>query len=124
MTISWPSIKSTPDKDSWKRSPLLSPVRTDQITSGNIRQRPRPGDMVTIVTQTIIFSNADFATFETFVATTLYGGVAQFQMPVFLGDAYYTKTVQFEATGNDFPYQVQAVGPNYKSVSMMLRVFL
>lgn len=119
---SWPAVPYRPLRNGYSKSPLLAPIRTE-MDGGNVRMRRRPGDNVSIVSQTIWMTNSEFATLESWVSSTLGGGVARFTMSVWLGSAYSSKTCQFEAKGQDFPYSVASVGPDTVAVSMVLRVF-
>lgn len=94
------------------------------MEGGNVRQRRRPGDNVAIVSQTVLMTNAQFATLEGWVSSSLGGGVARFTMSVFLGGAaFISKAVQFEPTGQDFPYSAAWFGTTHRAVAMTLRVF-
>jgi len=104
--------------DSWSEpQPYLEPIATD-MDGGNKRLRTRPGDKVAIRQFDILFTNAEFATFQTYVKTTLGNGCARFVMPVWNGASYDTLTVQFEK-----PYQAQPMPPKYVQVTFNLRIF-
>lgn len=118
----WPGVPYAPLRHGWSKQPLLPPIRTE-MEGGNVRQRQRPGDNVAILTQTVRMSLAEFATLEAWVAAAIGQGVGQFTMQVWLGNAFESKTVQFEANGNSFPFAVTAVGPGAVAVAMTLRVF-
>ena len=119
---SWPAVSYEPLANSWRRDPLLPPIRTE-MEGGNVRQRRRPGDNVSIVSQTVRMTNAEFSTLESWVSTSLGSGVARFTMSVWLGANYQSKTVQFEGTGQGFPYSVSEPYAGAKDVAMTLRVF-
>lgn len=88
-------IKTTPLMDTWSEPmPYLDPIQTD-FEGGNKRSRMLPGDAVCQRQFDILFSSAEFATFKTYVLTTLSNGTARFVMPVWDGSAMVTKTVQF-----------------------------
>lgn len=118
----WPAVPYRPLRNGYRKSPLLAPIRTE-MEGGNVRLRRRPGDNVALVSQTIWMTKSDFATLESWVSGTLGGGVARFTASVWLGSAYSTKTCQFEASGQEFPYSVSSIGSDTVAVSMTLRVF-
>jgi hypothetical protein len=66
---------------------MLDPVATE-MEGGNIRQRPRPGDNVGTLTQTIWISAAEHDTFVAWVKDTLGNGTGRFTANVWLGTAY------------------------------------
>src|SRR3569833_2347557 len=72
------------------RDPLVT-----EMEGGNIRQRPRPGDNVGTLTQTIWISAAEHDTFVAWVKSTLGNGTGRFTANVWLGTAYLTKVCQF-----------------------------
>lgn len=81
--------------DSWSNPDMyLDPLETD-MEGGNKRLRSRPGDNVQRLQFEILFTYAQLATFKTFVLTTLGNGTSRFDMSVWTGAAYETKTVQF-----------------------------
>lgn len=95
------------------------------MDGGNVRLRRRPGDSVSIITQTVVMTSDEFATLESWVASSINGGVGRFTMNVFMGTSagYASKTVQFEQSGQSFPYSVSWFGFTHRSVGMTLRVF-
>lgn len=81
--------------DSWEPTDLyLDPTETD-MEGGNKRLRAEPGNDIERVAFDILYSTAEYATFKTFVRTTLSLGTARFQMQVWNGSAYELRTVQF-----------------------------
>jgi hypothetical protein len=121
MTVpAWPEgVNYAPDLNSvsdLKR--ILDPIKTD-MEGGNTRLRSRPGDNVGSITQTISMTGAQFATFVTWVKTTLGNGTARFSVPVRLGTAFETKVCQF---ANGAP-TYRPVGAQKVSVTMTLRVY-
>ncbi len=81
--------------DSWSMPKMyLDPLQTD-MDGGNKRLRTRPGDDVQEIKFDVVMSKADFATFQTFVLTTLNRGTSRFTMDVWMGNATVNKTVQF-----------------------------
>src|SRR4051794_36737470 len=112
----WPNgLPAYPRRGEWKMSPTLPPIATD-MEGGNTRQRARPGDNVREITQTLRFSNADYATFEAFYLTNRNGRIT---MPVFIGGSGLTnKTVQIMSSLQDVSHD----GLKY-SVPMKLRVY-
>ena len=119
---SWPSVPYQPLANSCKRDPLLPPIRTE-MEGGNVRQRRRPGDSVSVISQTIRLTDSEFNSLESWVSASAGSGVARFTMSVWLGTSYQSKTVQFEGSGQGFPYAVSEPFPDAKDVSMTLRVF-
>lgn len=119
----WPNISYEPRRDSWRKDPLRPPIRTE-MEGGNIRIRRRPGDNVAIISQTVELTQDELNTLDAWVSTTLGGGVARFSMLVFLGGpVFVSKTVQFEAGSESFPYAVGEVAKDKFAVSMRLRVY-
>ncbi len=118
---SWPIAKYQPVMDGFgpiKRA--LDPLATD-MEGGNTRQRPRPGDNVGSITQTIYVSPEDHDTVVEWVKTTLNLGTARFTMPVWLGSSYVTKTVQFVQPGTKLTYNT--LGPDCVAITMTLRIY-
>lgn len=116
----WPDgVRHTPDLNSisdLKR--LLDPIKTE-MEGGNVRLRSRPGDNVGTITQTIVMTSAEFATFVAWVKTTLGNGTARFSVPVRLGATFETKVCQF---ANGAP-TYRPVGSQKVAVTMTLRVY-
>lgn len=98
---------------------VLQPIVTD-MEGGNQRQRPRPGDNIGVLGQTIIMDAAPFATFTTWWTETLNLGTARFTVPVWLGTNFVTKTCQFTPDGKP---QDSYYLPGAVKVSMKLRVY-
>lgn len=102
--------------DSWQKpKPYREPLATD-MDSGNIRLRRQPGDEIFQIQFDISFTNAQFATFETWVQT--FKGVGRFSMKVYDGSSYAVRTVQFVQ-----PYGTTDVPPNRKRVTFQLSVY-
>ncbi len=88
---SWPvDLPYKPRRDQYKISPRLPPIETE-MEGGNVRQRSRPGDDVRIIEQTLRFTDAQYAAWNTFY---LANGTGRISMPVFLAPSYVTSTVQ------------------------------
>ena len=100
-------------------SRVLPPVTTD-FEGGNERQRPRPGDNVGTVGQTIIMDSDPFIVFTTWWKVTLNNGTARFNAPVWLGTDFETKVCQFTKDGK--PADTFYV-PGAVKVAMKFRVF-
>lgn len=117
---SWPSDVPYAFQDDGG-SPIqraLPPIATE-MEGGNQRQRPRPGDDVSTIAQTIVMTNAQFATFTTWWKDTLNLGTARFTAPVWTGTAYVTKTCMFAPDGKpEDSFKVN----DAVAVSMKLRV--
>jgi hypothetical protein len=88
-------LSSSPLVDSWQQAELyIEPEQTD-MDGGNIRVRSRPGRDRQRISFDILYSKADYATFKTFVKTTLNKGTSRFTMSVWMGDGMESHTVQF-----------------------------
>lgn len=96
---SWPAVNSRPQKSGFQiQKRFLEPIATD-MEGGNTRERPRPGDNVGTVVQTISFTKAEHDVFVGWVRDTLNNGSGRFTAPVWLGSAYVTKTCKFAKGG-------------------------
>jgi hypothetical protein len=117
----WPIANSVILRDGFSLQRMLDPIMTD-MEGGNTRQRPRPGDNVGTITQTVRMSLADYDTFVDWVKTTLNNGTARFTTDVWLGTALANKVCQFIQPGTKLTYDpaglVDAV-----DVTMTLRVY-
>lgn len=122
MTLpTWPISKYTPLIDNFQPlQRMLDPVSTD-MEGGNTRERPRPGDNVGSITQTIRMSAADHDTFVAWVKTTLNNGTARFTANVWLGSSYVSKVCQFIKPGTQIKYGY--LSPDEVDVTMTLRVY-
>lgn len=128
MTLpAWPVAQYFPQNDD-SFQPIqrsLDPIATD-MEGGNTRERPRPGDNVGTVTQTIWLSSSpsgssDFDTVIAWIKTTLNLGTARFTMMVWMGSAFESKTVQFIKPGSTLVSNY--IGPNTTALTMTLRVY-
>lgn len=118
---SWPIASYQPVPDSFQPvQRMLDPLMTD-MEGGNTRERPRPGDNVGTITQTIWMSMAEHDTFVGWVKTTLNNGVARFTTNVWLGSSYISKTCQFLKPGSTLTYAYISV--DKVAVTMTLRVY-
>jgi hypothetical protein len=117
---SWPIADSILLQDGFGLQRMLDPISTD-MEGGNTRERPRPGDNVATITQTVRMSPADYDVFVAWVKTTLNNGTARFTMDVWLGAALANKVCQFIQPGTKLTYAW--AGPEAIDVGMMLRVF-
>ncbi len=85
----------SPLVDSWKQDELyIEPEQTD-MEGGNIRIRSKAGRQRQRISFDILWSKAQYATFKTFVITTLNKGTSRFTMSVWMGNGMETHTVQF-----------------------------
>ena len=110
-----------PDRGSFQPlQRMLDPISTD-MEGGNTRQRPRPGDNVGTITQTIWMSLAEHDTFVAWVKTTLNNGTARFTTNVWLGSSYVNKVCQFIQPGTKLTYAYLSV--DRVAVTMTFRVF-
>ena len=122
MTLpAWPVATYAPQQESFK--PLqrqLDPIVTD-MEGGNTRERPRPGDNVGSLTQTIRLVMADHDTVVAWIKGTLNNGTARFTMNVWMGSSYVSKTVQFIKPGTTLTYAY--VSADVVDLTMTLRVY-
>ncbi|WP_316184729.1 MULTISPECIES: hypothetical protein [unclassified Bradyrhizobium] len=117
----WPIATYAPQQDSFRGlQRMLDPLATP-MEGGNIRQRPRPGDNVGTVTQTIWMTMAEHDTFVAWVKTTLNNGTARFTMNVWLGSSFVNKVCQFVKPGTQLIYTYLTT--DVVAVTMTLRVY-
>lgn len=116
---SWPAVNYRPKRDSYKIDRFLAPIATD-MEGGNTRERPRPGDNVGTITQTISMRAADHDVFVPWVRDTLNNGTARFTANVWLGSSYQSKTCKFAKDGKP---SYSNIGSTWVAVSMKLLVF-
>jgi len=118
---SWPIASYMPDPDSFQPiQRMLDPLET-AMEGGNTRMRPRPGDNVGTIQQTVWMSFAEYDTFTDWVKNTLNNGTARFAVNVWLGTAYISKTCQFIKPGTMLTSAYISV--NKVAVPMKLRVY-
>lgn len=87
-------IQDAPLADSWQvDKPHQEPIETD-MDGGNKRLRTRPGDEMSQISFSLMFTQAEYTTFATFVGTTLNRGTSRFTMRVWNGTTMVSKTVQ------------------------------
>jgi hypothetical protein len=98
---------------------VLPPIATD-MEGGNQRQRPRPGDNVGTIGQTIIMTYDQFNVFTPWWKTTLNNGTARFTAPVWTGTQFETKVCQFAPDGKP---KDSEFSPDLRAVTMKLRVY-
>jgi hypothetical protein len=98
---------------------MLDPIETE-MEGGNLRSRSRPGDNVGTVGQTIRMTTAEYATFVTWVKTTLNNGTSRFTTNVWLGTAYVSKVCQFQKGGVPTMTPISSLKV---AVTMTLRVY-
>jgi hypothetical protein len=102
--------------DSWaKPKPYLDPTQSD-MDGGNKRLRRQPGDEMQQIEFAIMYTDAQFNTFETWVRT--FRGIGRFTMQVYDGSTVAARTVQFVEQ-----YVPQAVPPGRKQVSFKLWIY-
>jgi hypothetical protein len=117
----WPIASYKPDPDSFQPiQRMLDPLAT-AMEGGNVRQRPRPGDNVGTLTQTIWISAAEHDTFVAWVKATLGNGTGRFTANVWLGTAYLNKVCQFVKPGSALKYAW--LSTDKVAVTMTLRVY-
>src|SRR5215475_4180448 len=104
MTLpAWPIANAVILQNGFSLKRMLDPISTD-MEGGNTRERPRPGDNVATITQTVRMYPADYDTFVAWVKTTLNNGTARFTMDVWLGTALANKVCQFVKPGSNLTY--------------------
>lgn len=93
----WPLADNyRPLMEGFSIEPFLSPIASE-MEGGNLRERPRPGDDIQVVKQTIIVDGADYtATLQPFL---LANRGKRIIMPVWNGSAYVRSVVQIIAPG-------------------------
>ena len=116
----WPIEKTIILQNGFQLQRALDPIATD-MEGGNTRQRPRPGDNVGTIAQTVRIDNEDYDALVEWIKTTLNNGTARFTMDVWLGTALANKVCQLIQPGTKLTYT--AVPPEAVDVGMMLRVF-
>ncbi len=117
----WPIASYMPQQESFQPlQRMLDPLATD-MEGGNTRERPRPGDNVGTITQTVWMSMAEHDTFVDWVKTTLNNGTARFTANVWLGSSYVNKVCQFIKPGSTLTYGY--VSANEVAATMTLRVY-
>ncbi len=117
----WPIATFMPQQESFQPlQRMLDPLATD-MEGGNTRERPRPGDNVGTITQTVWMSMAEHDTFVDWVKTTLSNGTARFTANVWLGSSYMNKVCQFIKPGSTLTYGY--VSANEVAATMTLRVY-
>lgn len=116
----WPIATYRPRRDDFQPIvPFLKPISTD-MEGGNTRQRPRPGDNVGTLGQTIMMTLSEVDTFKTWVRSTLNNGTSKFTAQIWNGTAYESKTCQFTPDGKP---TYAAFSATKVAVSMKLSVY-
>src|SRR4051812_39462474 len=101
---------------SWsKPKPYRDPVQSE-MDSGNIRLRRQPGDEMFQIQFDLLYTDAQFITFETWVRT--FRGIGRFSMRIYDGASYAVRTVQFSEQ-----YTPEEVPPGKKRVTFQLWVY-
>jgi hypothetical protein len=116
----WPIANSIIMQDGFSLQRMLDPISTD-MEGGNTRERPRPGDNIATITQTVRMYPADYNAFVDWMKNTLNNGTARFTMDVWLGTALANKVCQFIKPGTGLRYDY--AGPDVVDVTMTLRVY-
>ena len=100
---------------------MRDPLATE-MEGGNVWQRPRPGDNVGTISQTIWMSYADHDIFVAGVQTTLDNGTARFTTNVWLGSSFVNKVCQFVQPGTKLTSDY-IPGGELVAVTMTLQVY-
>jgi hypothetical protein len=116
----WPIANTVILRNGYSLQRMLDSISTD-MEGGNTRERPRPGDNVATIRQTVRIYPADYDTLVAWVKTTLNNGTARFTMDVWLGTALANKVCQFIKPGSNLIYAW--AGPDAIDIAMTLRVF-
>src|SRR5258705_3386230 len=90
----WPIPNAIILQNGFKLQRMLDPISTD-MEGGNTRERPRPGDNVGSITQTVRMYPADYDTFVAWGKTTLNNGTARFTMNVWLVTSLVNNVCRF-----------------------------
>jgi len=101
---------------SWSKPKPYRDPTASEMEGGNIRLRRQPGDEVAQIQFSILYTNEQFATLETWINT--FRGVSRFSMKVYDGSTYAVRTVQLVA-----PYETEDVPPGRKQVTFQLWVY-
>ncbi|NEV75655.1 hypothetical protein DYI24_01165 [Rhodopseudomonas sp. BR0C11] len=116
----WPAVNYRPERPSFQPIKMALPPLTTEFEQGNERQRPRPGDNVGTVGQTIWMTLAEAEVFKSWVKNTLNLGTGRFRAKVWLGTSYEEKVCQFTRDGKP---AYAPVSRSRVAVSMTLRVY-
>jgi hypothetical protein len=115
----WPIATYRPGPDSFQPIHRMRDPLETAMEGGNTRSRPRPGDNVGTITQTIWVTAAEHDTFVAWVKAMLGNGTAQFITDVWLGTSYLSKVCQFIKPGSNLKYAW--IGVDRVAVTMTLR---
>ena len=115
----WPStVPYESLKDGFSIKPFADPIQTE-MEQGNVRQRARPGDNVSVVQQSIPMTKSQYDALVTWGKSTIGNWTGRFNLSVWLGSAYATKVCMFTG-GAPKPAEYT---PTDVLVTMQLRVF-
>lgn len=101
---------------SWQKPKAYRDPTVSEMDGGNIRNRRQPGDEVFQIQFDILYTNAQYTTFEAWIAT--FRGIGRFSMKVNDGSNYTVRSVQFVE-----PYNSADVPPSHKQVTFKLWVY-
>jgi hypothetical protein len=104
--------------DSWSETEAYQDNISTDMAGGNKRSRRLPGDELARFSFDIKFTLAQFATFQTFVKTTLGLGTSRFIMSVWTGSHKEERVVQFASK-----YKSQTRAPSHIIVSFDLWIY-
>lgn len=112
--VDWPStVPYKPRDDTWSIM-FPKPIRTE-MEGGNLRSRSRAGDNYAVIRQEIPMETED--QWDDFWEWYWVNRNTRFNMQVYLGSGYSTKSVMFEEDPQ------AAYRQAYTGVSMTIRVF-
>lgn len=95
MSINYPDITYEPEIGAWQIDKLHEDVLQSDYNINPIYRAKRFQSSTRSVTQSILFSYAEYQTFLTFYETTLRYGLKKFLMQIFTGSGYSEKLVRF-----------------------------
>ncbi|MCS0501376.1 hypothetical protein [Ancylobacter mangrovi] len=117
----WPTgLPYECEASAWSSMPFRPPLVTE-MEGGNVRLRARPGDAIEQQGWARRFTPAQFEIWTAFLRDDLAKGTRRFSMPVWLGSAYGTRTVQILRGGGGVTSALVARGL-YTRVSFSLLI--
>jgi hypothetical protein len=117
----WPvDVPTEPLRDSYANTPWAPAPIVTEMEGGNTRVRRRPGDDVSLVSQTVRMKTAQLSAFKAWFKDTIGGGAGRFSAPVWNGEGYVTKTCQFNLSQ---PLRYSEPAQGLTDVAMQLRVY-
>lgn len=116
----WPSTVPSHARDGWQMSQMFVPPDATEMKGGNQRLRGQPGNNVATVNYPLTpLTLAEYATFDTFMRTTLGNGASRWTMNVTIAGAAVNKTVQLDQGKSPTATQEGA----FMNVTLPLRIY-